>query len=74
MRFAEAAALAEGRVFEIFGVDAQAGGDVVADEAEPGELLGGESGSGILPPEIVDGAMTLVGDNEVELLDGDGGL
>lgn len=37
--FAKAAALAEGRVFEILGVDAEAGGDVVADEVEPGELL-----------------------------------
>jgi len=35
MRFAEAAAFAEGCVFEIVRLDAQAGGDVVADEAEP---------------------------------------
>jgi hypothetical protein len=49
MRFAETSALREGRVAEVVGVDAQAGGDVVADEAEPGELFRSESGSGILP-------------------------
>ena len=27
-----------------------------------------------LPPEVVDGAMALVGDDEIELLDGDGGV
>src|SRR4051812_40534047 len=37
MRFAEAAALAKGGVVEVFGFDAEAGGDVVADEVEPGE-------------------------------------
>ena len=47
MRFAKAAALAEGRVFEIFRLDAQAGGDVVADESEPRELFGCEDGSAL---------------------------
>ena len=42
MRLAQAAALAEWGEIEIVRLDAQAGGDVVADEVEPGELLGGE--------------------------------
>ena len=37
---AEAAALVERREFQIFRVNAQAGGDVVADQVEPGELSG----------------------------------
>jgi hypothetical protein len=40
--FAESAALAERRFVEIPGFDAQAGGDVVADEDQLGALLGGE--------------------------------
>jgi hypothetical protein len=36
MRFAQTAALAERGVIEIFRLDARAGGDVVADEVEPG--------------------------------------
>ena len=42
MRFAQAAALVERGEFQILRLDAQAGGDVVADEVEPGELLGRE--------------------------------
>ena len=40
MRFAESAALVERGEFKILRVNAQAGGDVVADEIEPGELVG----------------------------------
>lgn len=36
---AEATALIEGRVFEVIGFDAEAGGNVVADEREPSHLL-----------------------------------
>ena len=42
MRLAESALLAEGGVVEVVGLDAQARRDVVADEGEPGALLGGE--------------------------------
>lgn len=42
MGLAEAAALAEGGVAEIVRLDAEAGGNMVADEAQPGELIGGE--------------------------------
>ena len=37
--FAESAFLAEGRIIEVVGVDAQAGGDVVADQVEPSQLF-----------------------------------
>ena len=47
MCFAQTAALAERRVFKILRLDADGRGDVVADEAEPGELLGREDGSGL---------------------------
>lgn len=40
--FAQAAALGEGGVVEVVGVDACHGGDVVADVVEPGELVGRE--------------------------------
>lgn len=46
----QAAALGKGRQIEVLGVEAQAGGEVVADEVAPGELLWGESRSAILPP------------------------
>ncbi len=39
MGFTQAALLAERCEVEIFGVDAEAGGDVVADEVEPGDLF-----------------------------------
>jgi len=42
MRFAQAAALAEGRVVEIVCLDADRRGDVVADEFEPGALFRSE--------------------------------
>src|SRR4051812_37368030 len=40
MRFSQSAALTERRVIEIVRLDAQAGGDVVANEIQPGELVG----------------------------------
>jgi hypothetical protein len=43
MGFTQAAALAEGGVVEIIGLDADRGGDVVADKFEPGALLGSEN-------------------------------
>src|SRR6476646_9785642 len=42
MSFSQAAALAKGGVIEIVGLDADRGGDMVADEFEPGALLGSE--------------------------------
>ena len=47
-RLAEAAALAEGRVLELDGFDAEAGGEVVSDESEPLELLVGEGTARVL--------------------------
>ena len=46
MRFAQAAALIERRKIQIIGLDAEAGGDLIAHEVEPGELLRREDGSG----------------------------
>ena len=40
--FAEAAALGEGGIVEVVGFDGDAGGDLVAHELQPGELVGGE--------------------------------
>jgi hypothetical protein len=45
--FAEAAALVERGEFKILRVNAQAGGDVVADEVESGELFGTEFDAGL---------------------------
>ncbi len=42
MRFSQTAALAEGRIVEIIWLDADSGGDVIADEFEPGALFGSE--------------------------------
>jgi hypothetical protein len=47
MGFAEAALLAEWCEVEIFGLDTEAGGDVAADEAEPGELFTCERDAGL---------------------------
>src|ERR1017187_9481894 len=47
MRLAQAAALVERREFQILRLNAQAGGDVVADEVKPGELLGREGRAGL---------------------------
>ena len=72
---AEAALLDEGRELEVGGVDGEAGGDVVADEVEPGELLGGEGAAagGLLgePGGVarVDGVGA--GDERVLLVEGD---
>ena len=46
MGFAETSALVEGGVIEVVRFDAEAGGDVAADEFEPGALVGVEGGSG----------------------------
>src|SRR5688572_11989409 len=47
MRFAESALLRKWGVVEIILLNAQAGSDVIADKAEPRELLGGEDGAGL---------------------------
>ena len=47
MCFAQTAALAERRVFKILRLDADGRGDVVADEAEPRQLLGRDDGTGL---------------------------
>src|SRR5450631_3640466 len=45
MGFAETAALVEGGVIEVGRLNAEAGGDVVADESEPGALVGVKGGT-----------------------------
>src|SRR5215468_11138362 len=43
MGLSQTAALAEGRVVEVVGLDAEARGNVIADEFEPGALFGCEN-------------------------------
>ena len=47
MRFAQAAALIERGEFQVLGLDADGGGDVIADQMQPGELFGREDRAGL---------------------------
>lgn len=59
MGFAQAAALGEGGVVKIVGVDAEGGGDVVADVVEPRQLVGGEgdAGGGFVREPVVEAVL-----------------